>query len=40
MENKGKNNSGKQTVINADGTIKAPELMQKAYHSKNPPKYS
>ena len=40
MENKGKNNSGKQTVINADGTIKAPELMQKAYHSKKPPKYS
>jgi hypothetical protein len=40
IENKGKNNSGKQTVINADGTIKAPELMQKAYHSKNPPKYS
>lgn len=40
MENKGKNNSGKQTVINADGTIKAPELMQKAYRSKKPPKYS
>ena len=40
IENKGKNNSGKQTVINADGTIKAPELMQKANHSKKPPKYS
>jgi len=40
MENKGKNNSGKQTVINSDGTIKSPELIQKAYHSKNPPKYN
>jgi hypothetical protein len=40
IENKNKNNSGKQTVINADGTIKAPELMQKAYNSKTIPKYS
>ena len=40
MENKGNSNSGKQTVINADGTIKSPELMQKAYHSKTAPKYS
>lgn len=39
-ENKGKNNSGKQTVINSDGTIKASELIQKAYHSKTSPKYS
>ncbi len=31
---------GKKTVINPDGTIKAPELLQKALQSKNVPKYS
>lgn len=40
VESKGKNNSGKQTVINADGTIKAPELMQKSSPPKKLPKYS
>jgi hypothetical protein len=37
IENKGK--SGKQTVINSDGTIKTPELMQKANNAKRPVKY-
>ena len=38
LENKG--SDGKKTVINSDGTIKAPELLQKALQSKNTPKYS
>jgi hypothetical protein len=37
LENKGK--SGKQTVINSDGTVKTPELMQKANNAKRPVKY-
>ena len=37
IENKGK--PGKQTVINSDGTIKTPELMQKANESRRPIKY-
>jgi hypothetical protein len=37
IENNGK--SGKQTVINSDGTIKTPELMQKANESRRPVKY-
>ena len=37
IENKGK--PGKQTVINSDGTIKTPELMQKASEAKRPVKY-
>ena len=37
IENKGK--VGKQTVINSDGTIKTPELMQKANEAKRPVKY-
>lgn len=39
LENKGKS-GGKKTVINSDGTIKAPELLQKALQNKNVPKYS
>lgn len=38
LENKG--GDGKKTVINSDGTIKAPELLQKALQSRNVPKYS
>jgi hypothetical protein len=38
LENKG--GDGKKTVINLDGTIKAPELLQKALQNKNVPKYS
>jgi hypothetical protein len=38
LENKGAD--GKKTVINPDGTIKAPELLQKALQNKKPPKYS
>jgi hypothetical protein len=30
---------GNQTVIGADGTIKAPELLKKAYDNKKPAKY-
>ena len=36
-ENKGK--SGSQTVINADGTIKAPDLLRNSQSSKKPVKY-
>ena len=39
-ENPGKKGSGKQTVINSDGTIKTPELLQKVASSKKPTKYS
>jgi hypothetical protein len=38
-ENPGKNKGGKQTVINSDGTIKTPELMQKANGAKRSVKY-
>ena len=38
LESKG--GDGKKTVINSDGTIKAPELLQKALQNKNVPKYS
>jgi hypothetical protein len=38
-ENSSKNESGKQTVINSDGTIKTPELLQKVVNSKKPIKY-
>jgi hypothetical protein len=37
IENKDKSRS--QTVINSDGTIKTPELLQKAANSKSPIKY-
>lgn len=37
MENK--TSGGKQTVINSDGTIKTPDLLQKAYDAKRPVKY-
>jgi hypothetical protein len=37
LENQSK--GGKQTVINSDGTIKTPELLQKAANSKKPIKY-
>ena len=40
VENPKKNKGGKQTVINSDGTIKTPELLQKAANSKKPAKYS
>ena len=39
-DGKSNSNSGKQTVINSDGTIKTPELLQKAANSKKPIKYS
>ena len=38
-ENPGKNSGGKQTIINSDGTIKTPELLQKAANTKKPIKY-
>ena len=38
-ENHGKTGGGKQTVINSDGTIKTPELLQKAANTKKPIKY-
>ena len=38
-ENSKKNNGGKQTVINSDGVIKTPELLQKANNAKRPVKY-
>lgn len=37
LENQSK--GGKQTVITPDGTIKTPELLQKAVASKKPVKY-
>lgn len=40
IEGKQSNKGGKQTVINSDGTIKTPELLQKAASSKKPTKYS
>jgi hypothetical protein len=40
VENPGRNKGGKQTVINADGTINTPELLQKVTNSKKPTKYS
>jgi hypothetical protein len=39
IEGKTSSNGGKQTVINSDGTIKSPELFQKAYNAKKPIKY-
>jgi hypothetical protein len=39
FENKSSSNGGKQTVINSDGTIKTPELLQKSANSKKPIKY-
>ena len=38
-EGKTSSNGGKQTVINPDGTIKTPELLQKAHNTKKPIKY-
>jgi hypothetical protein len=38
-EKSGKTGGGKQTVINSDGTIKTPELLQKAANTKKPIKY-
>ena len=38
-EKSGKTGGGKQTIINSDGTIKTPELLQKAANSKKPVKY-
>jgi hypothetical protein len=40
IENNGNSTGGKKTVINSDGTIKTPELLQKAVNAKNPIKYS
>ena len=39
VEGKTSSNGGKQTVINSDGTIKTPELLQKAHNAKKPVKY-
>ena len=39
IENSKKSQGGKQTVINSDGTIKTPELLQKVTNSKKPIKY-
>ena len=39
-EGKQTSGGGKQTVINSDGTIKTPELLQKAANTKKPIKYS
>jgi len=40
IENNGNSTGGKKTAINSDGTIKTPELLQKAANAKNPIKYS
>jgi len=34
-----KQTPGKQTVINSDGTVKTPELLQKVNNTKKPVKY-
>jgi hypothetical protein len=34
-----KTSPGKQTVINSDGTVKTPELLQKVNNVKKPVKY-
>jgi hypothetical protein len=39
IEGKSNSSKGKQTVINSDGTIKTPELLQKAANIKKPIKY-
>ena len=39
-EGKTSSSGGKQTVINSDGTIKTPELLQKVASAKKPTKYS
>jgi hypothetical protein len=39
IEGKQNSNGGKQTVINSDGTIKTPELLQKVANTKKPIKY-
>jgi hypothetical protein len=39
VENPGNNKGGKQTVINSDGTIKAPDLLKNSQSSKKPVKY-
>jgi hypothetical protein len=39
VENQGKNNSGKKTVINPDGTINPPELLQQSFNPKKIAKY-
>ena len=39
IENSSKTGNGKQTVINSDGTIKTPELLQKVVNNKKPIKY-
>ena len=39
IEGKTNSNGGKQTVINSDGTIKTPELLQKIASAKKPIKY-
>ena len=38
-EGKKSSGGGKQTVINSDGTIKTPELLQKVVNGKRPIKY-
>jgi hypothetical protein len=39
IDGKTNSNGGKQTVINSDGTIKTPELLQKVASAKKPVKY-
>jgi hypothetical protein len=39
IDGKQNSNGGKQTVINSDGTIKTPELLQKVASAKKPVKY-
>jgi hypothetical protein len=39
VENSTKSGGGKKTVIDSDGTIKTPELLQKVNNSKRPVKY-
>lgn len=36
---KSKKSGGKQTVINSDGTVKTPDLLQKVANTKKPVKY-
>jgi hypothetical protein len=40
IENNRNPTGGKKTVINSDGTIKTPELLQKPVNAKFPTKYS
>jgi hypothetical protein len=39
IENKTSSNKEKQTVINSNGTVKSPDLLQKTTNGKKPIKY-